>query len=98
MFVAVITVCVCVFRLLLFSCSSRPCICSGCSACCVAVVSVLVCVFWFLMHICLHRGFRVVVRVCGGGLSLAPVLLSVVVSSHVVVLVFVLSHVGCCGS
>ena len=57
-----------------------------------------VCVSWFRMHICLHRGFRVVVRVCGGGLSLAPVLLSVVVSSHAVVPVFVLSHVGCRGS
>ena len=70
------------------------CVCSGCSACCVAVVSVLVCVCFFLSCTFVCPVVSVLSSVfVGVGFAFAPVLLLVVVSSHVVVSVFVLSKI-----
>ena len=83
-----------VSRLMHFSCSSPF----------VFVRAVLHVVLPWFPCWCVCFGFScisvctVVSVLVGVGLSFAPVLLSVVVSSHVVVSVFVLSHVGCCGS
>ena len=90
---------VCGCRYCVFACLSSHaffmffplCVCSGCSACCVAVVSVLVCVCFVFSCISVCTVVSVLSSVFG--VSLAPVLLSVVVSCHVVGSVFVLSKI-----